>query len=40
MKTQPTRHIVSINDLSNKDIETIYEIAQSYLKELPDPNLS
>jgi aspartate carbamoyltransferase catalytic subunit len=40
MKTQPTRHIVSINDLSNKDIETIFEIAQSYLKELPDPNLS
>ncbi len=40
MKAQPTRHIVSINDLSNKDIETIFEIAQSYLRELPDPNFS
>jgi aspartate carbamoyltransferase catalytic subunit len=40
MKAQPTRHIVSINDLSNKDIETIFEIAQSYLNELPDPNFS
>jgi len=35
MKAQPTRHIVSINDLSNKDIETIFEIAQSYLDLLP-----
>ena len=33
-----TRHIISINDLSDKDIETIFEIAQSYLKELPDPH--
>src|ERR1700736_1813994 len=40
MKVQPTRHIVSINDLSNKDIETIFEIAQSYLNELPDHNFS
>jgi aspartate carbamoyltransferase catalytic subunit len=40
MKAQPTRHIVSINDLSNKDIETIFEIAQSYLDELPDRNFS
>ncbi len=40
MKPRPTRHIVSINDLSNKDIETIFEIAQSYLNELPDPNFS
>ena len=40
MKPQPTRHIVSINDLSNKDIETIFEIAQSYLNELPDRNFS
>ena len=37
VKAQPTRHIVSINDLSNKDIETIFEIAQAYLDELPDP---
>jgi hypothetical protein len=28
-KTQPlTRHIISINDLSNKEIETIFEVAQ------------
>ena len=33
-----TRHVVSINDLSDKDIETIFEIAQSFLKELPDPH--
>ena len=40
MKVQPTRHIVSINDLSNKDIETVFEVAQSYLDELPDRNFS
>src|SRR3954453_6016236 len=34
-----TRHVVSINDLSDKDIETIFEIAQSYLDELPDPHV-
>jgi len=33
-----TRHIVSINDLSNEDIETIFETAQSYLERFPDPN--
>ncbi len=39
-KTQPlTRHIVSINDLSNKEIETIFEVAQGFLKELADPNV-
>jgi aspartate carbamoyltransferase catalytic subunit len=39
-KAQPaTRHIVSINDLSDKDIETIFEVAQAYLDELPDPNI-
>ena len=31
-----TRHIVSINDLTNREIETIFDLAQSYLKELPD----
>ena len=37
-KAQPlTRHIVSINDLSNKEIETIFEVAQGFLKELADP---
>src|SRR5262245_65594871 len=36
-KTTPaTRHIISINDLSDKDIETIFNVAQSYLSELPD----
>src|SRR5215510_12650096 len=36
-KTTPaTRHIISINDLSDKDIETIFDVAQSYLNELPD----
>ena len=40
-KTQPpTRHIVSINDLTNKEIETIFEVAQGFLKELADDNLS
>lgn len=33
-----TRHIVSINDLSDEDIESIFETAQSYLKRFPDPN--
>jgi aspartate carbamoyltransferase catalytic subunit len=36
-KPLPTRHIVSINDLSNRDIDTIFEIAQALLDELPDP---
>jgi aspartate carbamoyltransferase catalytic subunit len=31
-----TRHVISINDLSDKDIETIFDAAQSYLKQLPD----
>jgi aspartate carbamoyltransferase catalytic subunit len=34
-----TRHVVSINDLSDKDIDTIFEMAQAYLDELPDPNI-
>ena len=39
-KPRPTtRHVISINDLSNKDIETIFEIAQAFLHELPDPNV-
>jgi len=33
-----TRHVISINDLSDKDIETIFEIARGFLKELPDPH--
>ena len=40
-KAQPsTRHIVSINDLSNKEIETIFEVAQGFLQELADRNIS
>ena len=33
-----TRHVMSINDLSDKDIETIFDMAQAYLNELPDPH--
>jgi aspartate carbamoyltransferase catalytic subunit len=40
MKAPLTRHVISINDLSNKDIETIFEIAQGFLDELPDPYFS
>ncbi len=36
----PTRHIISINDLTNKEIETIFEVAQGLLQELADPNVS
>jgi aspartate carbamoyltransferase catalytic subunit len=39
-KTQKlTRHIVSINDLTNKEIETIFQAAQGFLKELADHNV-
>jgi aspartate carbamoyltransferase catalytic subunit len=31
-----TRHLVSINDLTNKEIETIFQVAQGFLKELAD----
>src|SRR5947209_1005979 len=34
-----TRHVISINDLSDKDIDTIFELAQSFLNELPDPRV-
>src|SRR5438552_18158097 len=38
-KSHPaTRHVISINDLSDKDIETIFDIAQSFLDDLPDPH--
>src|ERR1700733_2685737 len=40
-KPQPqTRHLVSINDLSNKEIETIFEVAQGFLKDLADPEIN
>jgi aspartate carbamoyltransferase catalytic subunit len=40
-KPQPVlRHVVSINDLTNKEIETVFDVAQAYLDELPDPRLS
>ncbi len=39
-KSQPlTRHIISINDLTNKEIEIIFEVAQGLLKELADSGL-
>jgi aspartate carbamoyltransferase catalytic subunit len=39
-KAQPlTRHVISINDLSNKEIETIFEVAQGFLQELADANV-
>lgn len=41
IKSPPlTRHIVSINDLSNKEIETIFEVAQGFLTELADKQVS
>ena len=33
-----TRHIVSINDLSDGEIDRVFETAQSYLERFPDPN--
>jgi aspartate carbamoyltransferase catalytic subunit len=39
-KAQPlTRHIVSINDLTNKEIETIFQVAAGFLKELADDHV-
>jgi aspartate carbamoyltransferase catalytic subunit len=39
-KAQPlTRHIVSINDLTNKEIETVFQVAAGFLKELSDDNI-
>jgi aspartate carbamoyltransferase catalytic subunit len=39
-KTRPlTRHITSINDLTNAEIETVFEVAQGFLKELADPKI-
>ncbi len=33
-----TRHVISINDLSRAEIETVFDVAQSYLTEFGDPN--
>ena len=39
-KPQPlTRHIVSINDLTNGEIETVFQVAHGFLKELIDKNV-
>ena len=39
-KPQPaTRHIVSINDLTNKEIETIFQVAAGFLRDLADNNI-
>jgi aspartate carbamoyltransferase catalytic subunit len=34
-----TRHLVSINDLTNKEIESVFDIANAYLDELGDRQL-
>src|SRR5262249_38178770 len=34
--TPATRHIISINDLTDREIETVFDVAQSFLRELPD----
>ena len=36
----PTRHVVSINNLSNGEVETIFAVAQSFLDQLPDKSRS
>jgi len=39
-KPQPlTRHLVSINDLTNREIETIFQVAGGFLKELADGSI-
>ncbi|HXX05059.1 MAG TPA: hypothetical protein VEJ37_12105 [Xanthobacteraceae bacterium] len=35
----PTRHIISINDLTNKEIETIFQVAAGFLKDLADKTI-
>src|SRR5258706_1516187 len=34
-----TRHIISINDFSDQDIETVFDTAQAFLDELPVPHI-
>ena len=34
-----TRHLVSINDLTNSEIECVFDVAQAYLHELGDRQL-
>jgi aspartate carbamoyltransferase catalytic subunit len=36
---QTLRHVTSINDLSLGEIETVFSLAESYLRNLRDPNL-
>ena len=38
-KPPATRHVVSINDLSDKDIETIFGLAERFLTDFPDPHI-
>jgi aspartate carbamoyltransferase catalytic subunit len=41
MKRPPLlRHIISINDLSNREIETVFEVARGFLKQLADPEVT
>ncbi|MEX0589703.1 MAG: hypothetical protein WD207_01310 [Xanthobacteraceae bacterium] len=35
-----TRHVISINDLSLRDIEAIFDVAQTYLDKYSDANIS
>jgi aspartate carbamoyltransferase catalytic subunit len=35
-----TRHVISINDLTDKEIENIFDTAQSFLDQLPDRHFS
>jgi aspartate carbamoyltransferase catalytic subunit len=36
----PVRHIISINDLTKEEIESIFNVAQLFLKNLPDASFS
>jgi aspartate carbamoyltransferase catalytic subunit len=36
---QELRHVTSINDLTIDEIETIFSVAETYLRDLRDPNL-
>ena len=37
--TPATRHIISINDLTDREIETVFDVAQSFLRDLPDAHV-
>jgi aspartate carbamoyltransferase catalytic subunit len=33
-----TRHVISINDLTSSEIEAVFDVAETYLRDLPDPH--